>query len=68
MLSQILVKKRQKRGLSDFNDLMKSRGLEEVKKQLKEQIARELNLKKVMQNSKEQKQEIKVKKDISISI
>lgn len=61
-------KEEAKRGLSDFNDLMKSRGLEEVKKQLKEQIARELNLKKVMQNSKEQKQEIKVKKDISISI
>lgn len=31
------------RGFSDFNDLVKSRGLEEVKRQLKEQIAKNLN-------------------------
>lgn len=57
-----------RRGLSDFNDLMKSRGLEEVKKQIKEQISKELHLKKTMRNDKELKQEIKANKDISISL
>lgn len=51
-----------KKGLSDFNDLMQSRGLEEVKKQIKEQIVKQLRSEKALTNIKN------IKKDISISM
>ncbi|EAI4428198.1 conjugal transfer protein TrbF [Campylobacter jejuni] len=60
------------KGLSDFNDLMKSRGLEEIKKQLKEQIAKQLMAEKAttkaLDKNKGINKEISTKKDIGISL
>ncbi|MCV3371732.1 zincin-like metallopeptidase domain-containing protein [Campylobacter lari] len=60
------------KGLSDFNDLMKSRGLEEIKRQLKEQIAKQLIVEKATTKAtskdKSIKKEISTKKDIGLSI
>ncbi|EOH3508480.1 toprim domain-containing protein, partial [Campylobacter jejuni] len=60
------------KGLSDFNDLMKSRGLEEIKKQLKEQIAKQLIVEKAttkaLDKNKGINKEISTKKDIGISL
>ncbi|EKT0455031.1 DUF1738 domain-containing protein [Campylobacter jejuni] len=60
------------KGLSDFNDLMKSRGLEEIKKQLKEQIAKQLMAEKAttkaLDKNKGIKKEISTKKDIGIAL
>lgn len=62
------------RGFSDFNDLVKSRGLEEVKRQLKTEVTKNLSSEKATTQSKalrEQKEQgidkqITVKKDIGI--
>ncbi|KAA3682667.1 zincin-like metallopeptidase domain-containing protein (plasmid) [Campylobacter fetus] len=56
------------KGYSDFNDLAKSRGLEEVKKQIKEQLAKQIRTEKTLNQSKSIKKEISAKKDITISI
>ncbi|EFO4793564.1 DUF1738 domain-containing protein [Campylobacter coli] len=60
------------KGLSDFNDLMKSRGLEEIKKQLKEQISKQLMVEKAttktLDKNKGLNKEISTKKDIGISL
>lgn len=60
------------KGLSDFNDLMKSRGLEEIKKQLKEQITKQLMTEKAttktLDKNKGINKEISAKKDIGISL
>ncbi len=56
------------KGLSDFNDLAKSRGLEEVKRQIKEQIAKNLASEKATTNSKGIKKDIAAKKDIGLSV
>ena len=56
------------KGLSDFNDLMQSRGLEEVKKQIKEQLVKQLRTEKALNQSKSIKREISAKKDITISL
>ena len=56
------------KGLSDFNDLMQSRGLEEVKKQIKEQLVKQLRTEKALNQSKSIKREISAKKDIAISL
>lgn len=56
------------KGLSDFNDLMQSRGLEEVKKQIKEQLVKQIRTEKVLNQSKSIKKEISAKKDIAISL
>ncbi|EAI3887306.1 DUF1738 domain-containing protein [Campylobacter fetus] len=56
------------KGCSDFNDLAKSRGLEEIKKQLKEQVAKQLSVEKATTNVKEIKKDLSVKKDFSLSM
>lgn len=55
-------------GLSDFNDLVKSRGLEEIKRQIKEQIAKNLTAQKAVSNDKEIKKEQHIKKDVALGI
>ncbi len=56
------------KGYSDFNDLAKSRGLEEIKKQLKEQVAKQLSVEKAATNVKQIKKDLSVKKDFSLSM
>ncbi|KAA3685226.1 DUF1738 domain-containing protein (plasmid) [Campylobacter fetus] len=56
------------KGYSDFNDLAKSRGLEEIKKQLKEQVAKQLSVEKATTNVKQIKKDLSVKKDFSLSM
>ncbi|EPR3147585.1 zincin-like metallopeptidase domain-containing protein [Campylobacter jejuni] len=66
------TKEETQKGLSDFNDLMKSRGIEEIKKQIKEQIAKQLMVEKAttkaISKDKSIKKEISAKKDIGLSI
>jgi phage/plasmid primase-like uncharacterized protein len=66
------------KGFSDFNDLVKSRGLEEVKRQLREQMAKNLISEKAttqnkdLSSSKEKEKginkQITAKKDIAIGM
>lgn len=56
------------KGFSDFNDLHQSRGLEEVKKQLKELIVKQLVTEKATTQSKGIVKEVLAKKDIALSI
>lgn len=64
------------KGFSDFNDLVKSRGLEEVKRQLREQMAKNLISEKAttqnkdLSSSKEKgiNKQITAKKDIAIGM
>ncbi|OCS33362.1 DNA primase [Campylobacter fetus subsp. venerealis] len=56
------------KGLSDWNDLAQSRGQEEIKKQLKEQIAKQLSVEKATTNVKEIKKDLSIKKDFSLSM
>lgn len=56
------------KGLSDFNDLYKSRNLEEVKKQIREQIAKNLIVEKATTQSKGINKTISTKKDIGLSV
>lgn len=55
-------------GLSDFNDLHKSRGLEEVKKQLKELVVKNIMSEKATTQAKNIKHDISAKKDIALSV
>jgi len=56
------------KGFSDFNDLAMSRGLEEVKKQLKDVIVKQLMTEKATTQSKSIKQEVSSKKDLALSV
>lgn len=56
------------KGLSDWNDLAQSRGQEEIKKQLKEQIAKQLSVEKATTGVKEIKKDLSIKKDFSLSM
>lgn len=56
------------KGFSDFNDLYKSRGLEEVKRQLKEQIVKNLSSEKATTQSKGINKDISTKKDIGLTV
>ncbi|MFW0695684.1 zincin-like metallopeptidase domain-containing protein [Aliarcobacter butzleri] len=56
------------KGFSDYNDIHKSRGLEEIKKQLKEQIAKNLSVEKATTQSKGINKSISTTKDISLSV
>lgn len=56
------------KGLSDFNDIHKSRNLEEVKRQIREQIAKNLIVEKATTQSKGINKTISTKKDIGLSV
>jgi len=56
------------KGFSDFNDLAMSRGLEEVKKQLKDVIVKQLMTEKATTQAKSIKQEVSSKKDLALSV
>ncbi|OCR84663.1 hypothetical protein CFT13S00388_09665, partial [Campylobacter fetus subsp. testudinum] len=56
------------KGYSDFNDLAKSRGLEEIKKQLKEQAIKQISAEQATTDAKEIKKDLSVKKDFSLSM
>ncbi len=56
------------KGFSDFNDLYQSRGLEEVKKQLKELIVKQLVTEKATTQTKSITKEVSAKKDIALSM
>lgn len=47
---------------------MQSRGLEEVKKQIKEQLVKQIRVEKALNQSKSIKKEISAKKDITVSL
>ena len=62
------TKEEAQKGLSDFNDLHKSRNLEEVKRQIREQIAKNLTVEKATTQSKGINKTISTKKDIGLSV